>query len=314
MGLDKQEIINTPNYDISLEHQAILGYLTIAYVLGEGEVAAALETLAREEMLHLKWLCWAVTDQGGVPTLDPPQAGSHGGTPVEMLKTAVQHEVRIIADYEQQMVQIDDVKIKRLLQRLIEDSKRHRETVLGIIAGLEAEQATSSPPVGQPIPENTGQVIRLLNDDVREEYTAILQYLWQYFTARHCPFSKRFEDTAIQEMKHLGWLSEMVAELSGEPKIVPGRVNKTTDLVEALEADIGAERMAQQMYQQHINAIDEPEVQKLLGYIRQHEVFHEGTFSNMLAEVTQPADEEKAPAAARPGPTGKLTVGSLIRS
>jgi bacterioferritin len=314
MVLTQSEIINTLNHDVSLEHEAILGYLTIAYALGEGEAACELEELAREEMLHLKWLCWAVTDQGGVPDLDPPQTANHGGTPVELLKADAEQEIQVITEYEQQKAQIDDGKIKRLLERLIDDSKRHRETVLGIAAELEAEEAANAQePVGQPAPENVTQAINLLNDDVREEYTAILQYLWQYFTVKHCPFSKRFEDKAIQEMKHLGWLAEKVAELGGEPKIVVGHVNKTTDLVEALEADVTSERMAQQMYQQHINTIDNPEMQKLLGTIKQQEVFHEGVFRDMLAEVSQPADEEKAPEAARPGPAGRLTVGSLIR-
>lgn len=313
MAASQQEVIDILNSNLSLEHESILQYLLLAWALG-GDAGATLEGIAREEMLHLKWLAWAIVENGGTPNFKPPEAGLGGRSPLEILQAGAQFESQIIDDYRRQIAQIDDPKVNRLLERLIVDSERHRTKINKLIADLEVasppsqSQAESAHAVpggeAAELPETTRQAIELLNADFREEYGAILQYLWQYFTTRHCPASKRFEDKAIQEMKHMGWLGEKVMDLGGQPTVVPGHVALDTDLVQMLQNDIQGERAAQIQYQAHIDAIDDPGIKALLSFIKQHEVFHEASFQDLLKEVTR----EQKPQS----PVGRLTVGSLL--
>ena len=67
--MEKQEIIELLRKDMAGEHQAIIQYLFHAYALGEGEVAAEIEAIAREEMHHLDWLADAIVELGGDPNM-----------------------------------------------------------------------------------------------------------------------------------------------------------------------------------------------------------------------------------------------------
>ncbi|WP_367576063.1 ferritin-like domain-containing protein, partial [Nocardia mangyaensis] len=52
--LEREKIIQYYNYNISLEHSAIIQYLFQAYTIGEAETENELEEIAREEMKHLR--------------------------------------------------------------------------------------------------------------------------------------------------------------------------------------------------------------------------------------------------------------------
>ncbi len=277
-------------------------YLLLAWPLG-GDVRATLEGIAREEMLHLKWLAWAVVENGGKPDFKPPEVELHGKSPLEVLQAEAQFETRVIDDYRRQIAQVDDPKVKRLLERLIVDSERHHTKINALIANLQATEGAPGEEAVE-LPAGTQQTVQLLDADFREEYGAVLQYLWQYFTTKHCPASKRFEDKAIQEMKHMGWLGEKVIDLGGQPTTIPGHMVLNDDVVQMLHSNIAAERSAQAQYQAHIDAIDDPGIKALLSFIKQHEAFHEASFQDLLEEV---AREQQ-----RPGPAGRLTVGSLL--
>jgi rubrerythrin len=82
-------------------------------------------------------------------------------------------------------------------------------------------------------------------------------------------------------------------------------------------------------YNQQIEEIDHEELKALLVRVRDHEVYHDAVFSEMLEEVRAREEREEAapeeeveeapppPAEAEeppspPSPLGKLTVGSLV--
>ena len=56
----------------------------------------------------------------------------------------------------------------------------------------------------------------LLQESLEDEYTSVLQYLYRYFTSRD---GDEFEDYAIDEMKHMGWFAEALADSNIQPKL-----------------------------------------------------------------------------------------------
>ena len=94
--MEKQEIIELLRKDMAGEQQAIIQYLFHAYALGEGEVAAEIEAIAREEMYHLDWLADAIVELGGDPNMQrDPVDFDKAAPPKQMLKNAGLEQVAI---------------------------------------------------------------------------------------------------------------------------------------------------------------------------------------------------------------------------
>ncbi|MCL4458772.1 MAG: manganese catalase family protein [Chloroflexi bacterium] len=298
-----QEIITLLNEDITREHETIVQYLQHAYAIGEGAIACAIEEIAREEMWHLEWLSERVVGLGGDPTLE------RGGITIEkqataMLRDDIAQEEKAIAQYRRHIEAIGDEGTKKMLERILADEESHRDQFESMVKELEAAEGAAIEQTASPA---TQPIIGPLNADIRDEYTAILQYLHQSFIAADPETSNELEHRAIEEMKHLGWLSERVAELGGEPHIERGEIDRSVAIPEMLRANIRAEQQAQAQYSRHIEEIADPEVKSLLSRINLQEAYHEYQFKEMLEE----AEKSETPAPAAPSPTG-LTVGSLL--
>ena len=65
--MDTKKTIELLNQDLHLEHATIIQYLSHAYAFGEGELAGELESIAREEMQHFRWLAEEIVELGGRP-------------------------------------------------------------------------------------------------------------------------------------------------------------------------------------------------------------------------------------------------------
>jgi rubrerythrin len=118
-------------------------------------------------------------------------------------------------------------------------------------------------------------------------------------------------------------LAEEVAELDGHPDIERTALSLEGDTAQMLQADIEAERAVTMDYNRQLGEIEDEELHKLLTRIRDHEIYHDELFSDMLAEVkateakpkAEPEAEPELPAPEEPpSPLGKLTVGSLMKS
>ena len=97
-----------------------------------------------------------------------------------------------------------------------------------------------------------------------------------------------------------------------------------------LQADIEAERAVTMDYTHQLDQIEDEGLRKLLSRIREHEIYHDELFSDMLAEVqaeekepevaAEPQPEVKAKPEPEPEPEapsrllGRLTVGSLLET
>ena len=302
---DTSAIIGMLNSDMRDEHAAIVQYLQHAYAIGESGEACEIEAVARDEMRHFDWLAEAIVKLGGDPAVERGNVDLEGGGPVAWMGRDVAAEERAIAQYQQHIEAIDDAGIERLLRRILSDEQAHRDKFVSLSAELASEGKTAAAPLtarsGMEIPAHVRDA---LQTGVRHEYSVILQYLYHTFVMPECEVSRELEMQAINEMQHLGWLAEEVASGGGHPDIEHLELALEGGTAEMLEADIAAERAVTSAYTRQISQIDDTAVRDLLVRIRDHEIYHDELFSEMLAEVKE-AEEPR-------GPGLGFTVGSLI--
>ncbi len=310
---DIRTTIELLNADLRDEHAAIVQYLQHAYAIGEGEVAGEIEAIAREEMRHFDWLAEAIVELGGKPDMTRGEVDLVGNGPVEWMARDVLAEERAIAQYKAHIAAIDDPKIKRLLRRILSDEESHRDDFADLSDELAEEGVEAAGPLEARSAEGAPpHVVDILQTGVQHEYTVILQYLYHNFAMPHCEVSRELEMQAINEMQHLGWLSEELAEMGGHPLIEHTELALDGTPTEMLEADIEAERAVTLAYTRQLDEIEDEGLSKLLTRIRDHEIYHDKVFSDLLTEVEEMADASGTAPATPADSRCEFTVGSLM--
>ena len=321
--MDKKEIIALLKKDMQGEHQAIIQYLAHAYSMDEGGAAGALEAVAREEMRHFDWLADAISELGGDPSTERDPVDFSPGPVSEQLGKDVGLEDTAIAQYQAHIDAIDDEGVRLILSRILHDEKVHRTAFAEMAKAAEIASA-ESPQEGDKAPE-AGVPKRLgeiLNQGIRHEYTVVLQYLYHSFVTGDKEFSESLMMRAINEMQHMGWLSEEMAERGGEPDMSHTELFLSQDDEKNLEADIAVERAVSEDYTRHLPELNDEELEKLVTRIRDHEIFHIALFEDLLkeiraeegsAEVPEEESQPEEPATPSEPPEPTIpSVGSLI--
>jgi len=273
-----EEIIEMLKRDAEDEHAAIVQYVRHAYAIGETGEACEIEAIAREEMYHFKWLSEMIVKLGEKPTLERGSLDIGGPELADMMRRDVAAEERAIAQYREHIEAIDDEQVARLLKRILSDEEAHREQ----FEGLEDEVAELPAPEPE---ESDPEVADILNIGVRHEYTVILQYLFHSFMMSDCAVSRELEFHAINEMQHLGWLSEEAEEHGATPDIEHTEIDTSTDPSAMLQADIDAERAVTADYESQIEQLGDEKLRALLARIKDHEIYHDEIFSEMLEKL-----------------------------
>ncbi|MEA1872608.1 MAG: ferritin-like domain-containing protein [Chloroflexota bacterium] len=276
--MDKDKIIALLNQDLEGEHAAIIQYLVHAHAMGEGEMACEIEAIAREEMRHFDWLAETIVGLGGTPSLERGDMRTGGESVPDWMKNDVLQEEDGIALYEEHIRAIGDPKIKRLLQRILSDEKAHRGDFEHFVTKAQKESLRDLRGSRQD------KVAQTLNWGIEHEYTVILQYLLHSYMTPSKDVKKEMEDQAINEMQHLGWLSEELVGKKGSPRIEHTKVDKSTRTADMLRADIAIEKKVAAEYDRAAKEIEEPDLKELLARIRDHEVYHADVFDDLLKE------------------------------
>jgi bacterioferritin len=276
--MDKDKIIALLNQDLEGEQAAIIQYLVHAYALGEGEMACEIEAIAREEMRHFDWLAETIVSLGGTPTIERGDMRTGGEAVPDWMKNDVLQEKDAIALYEEHIKAIGDPKIKRLLKRILSDEKSHRGDFEHFVKKAQKENAKDLRGSRQD------KVTQVLNWGIEHEYTVILQYLLHSYMTPNKDVKREMDDQAINEMQHLGWLSEKMVGKKGTPKIEHTKVDKSTKTDDMLRADIEIEKKVAAAYERAAKEIEEPDLKELLIRIRDHEVYHADVFDDLLKE------------------------------
>lgn len=271
-------VIELLQKDLRDEHAAIIQYLNHAYAMGEGQMACEIEAIAREEMRHFDWLAETIVELGGTPEIERGQMRTGGGSVPDWMQNDVLQESDAIAQYEAHIKAIDDPKIKRLLERILSDEKAHRDKFEKYVgkAGREALKDMRG--------SRQDEVTKVLDWGIEHEYTVVLQYLIHSYMAKNENVKRQMEDQAVNEMQHIGWLAEEMVDGGGSPRIEHAQVFRSADMAENIRKDIEIEREVAAAYDKAAQEIDDPGLKKLLTRIRDHEIYHDKVFSDLLNE------------------------------
>ena len=155
--------------------------------------------------------------------------------------------------------------------------------------------------------QDPSKVIAMLNEDIRGEHAAIVQYLRHAYAMEEGELACEIEAIARDEMRHLDWLAETVAELGGEPDLVRGQMTIGGDSIsEWMQRDVGLEKDAIALYEEHIAAIEDRKIKRLLRRIVSDEVAHRHDFEHFVEKSKKKAMEPVAPLEAPAGKPSKL--------
>jgi bacterioferritin len=279
--MDKDKIIALLNKDLENEHGAIIQYLGHAYAMGEGEMACEIEAISREEMRHLDWLAETIVELGGTPSLERGKMLMEGKSVAEWMANDVSLEEGAVAQYKEHIKAIDDLKIKRLLERILSDEESHHGEFEHFVDKAQKEGGKDIRGARQD------KVTRFLNWAIEHEYTVILQYMFQSYMTSDEAAKRELEDQAINEMQHLGWLAEAIVDIGGNPRIEHTEVDQLIKTADMFRADIEIEDEVTAEYGRAAKEIEDPDLKKLLIRIRSHEIYHKEVFSNRLKEKQQ---------------------------
>ena len=272
------KIIDMLNKDLEGEHAAIIQYLVHAYAMGEGEMACEIEAIAREEMRHFDWLAEIIVGLGGVPTIKRGDMRTGGEAVADWMRNDVQQEEEGIALYEEHIKAIDNPKMKRLVERILSDEKAHRGQFEHFVDKAKREGAKDLRGTRQD------RVTGILDWGIEHEYTVILQYLLHSYMTTNDEVKEELQDQAINEMQHLGWLSEELVDGGGTPRIERTEVDQSRKTGDMLRADIKIEQEVAAEYDRAAKEIEDPGLKELLIRIRDHEVYHAEVFGDLLKE------------------------------
>ncbi len=127
------------------------------------------------------------------------------------------------------------------------------------------------------------KIIELLNLDLEGEHGAIIQYLTHAYGMGEGEMSCEIEALAREEMRHLDWLAETIVELGGTPSLKRGNMRMGGKAVsEWMANNVLLEDDAIKLYKEHIQAIDDPKIKRLLKRILSDEESHRGDFQHFV--------------------------------
>ncbi|MFZ2071178.1 MAG: ferritin-like domain-containing protein [Halobacteriota archaeon] len=132
------------------------------------------------------------------------------------------------------------------------------------------------------------EIIRLLNEDFVREIEATMIYVRNAFIMNQCDPSRVTEDIAIDEMRHMWWLADLIVKRGGKPGMKHKELDfGGEDLKSQLERQIALETEGIERYKQHIDAIDDAEVVGVLKHILDEEKRHRKEFRMRLERINE---------------------------
>lgn len=159
------------------------------------------------------------------------------------------------------------------------------------------------------------EIIARLNEDLTGEVEAILVYMNHHFILDDKGAELELLEIALDEMRHVQWLGEKIADLGGAPELTPRRLRfNGTDVKSAVSHAVMLEEEAIEGYRRHMEEIPDPKIKRMLNHIMEEEEDHHEKFTELLQELeaggTEIASTEGI--VIKEKKTGKeITVGDL---
>ncbi len=126
---------------------------------------------------------------------------------------------------------------------------------------------------------DTKETIRLLNEAFVHEIEATMLYVRNAFIMPQCDPSRVTEAIAVDEMRHMNWLADLIVKRGGKPSMEHKELDfGGDDLRSQLENQVVHETEAIEMYKRQIGLIDDAEVVGVLKHILDEEKRHRKEF------------------------------------
>jgi bacterioferritin len=127
------------------------------------------------------------------------------------------------------------------------------------------------------------KIIALLNQDLEGEHAAVIQYLVHAYAMGEGEMACEIEAIAREEMRHFDWLAETIVSLGGTPSLERGDMRTGGGSVpDWMKNDVLQEKDAIALYEEHIKAIGDPKIKRLLRRILSDEKSHQGDFEHFV--------------------------------
>jgi len=130
------------------------------------------------------------------------------------------------------------------------------------------------------------KIVELLNQNLEGEHGAIIQYLTHAYAMGEGEMACEIEAIAREEMRHLDWLAEVIVELGGTPSFERGKMRMGGESVaDWMKNNVLLEEDAISIYREHIKAVDDPKIKRLLQRILSDEESHHGDFQHFVKKA-----------------------------
>ena len=133
---------------------------------------------------------------------------------------------------------------------------------------------------------DTKETIRLLNEAFVHEIEATMIYVRNSFIIPQCDPSRITEAIAVDEMRHMNWLADLIVKRGGKPSMEHKELDfGGDDLRSQLEHQVVHETEAIEMYKRMIGLIEDDEVVGVLKHILDEEKRHRKEFRMRLERM-----------------------------
>ncbi len=130
------------------------------------------------------------------------------------------------------------------------------------------------------------EIIRILNQDFIREIEATLIYVRNAFIIQKCDPARVTEAIAVDEMRHMNWLADLIVKRGGKPSMEHKELDfGGDDLYGQLKKQISLETEGIEIYSQQIESIDDAEVVGVLKHILDEEKRHRKEFRMRLDKL-----------------------------
>ena len=274
----RSELIALLLKDIALEHSAIIQYLYHIFLIKDAEITEEIEKIARQEMRHMKWFAQKVVQLGGEVELDRVEEEIKVGGPdwASMLENDVNAEQVAIDTYTEQLEEVKDDSVKKLLERVIHDESAHKDEFSELLEEVKNREFSE-----EEVRAADEKSVELINRLLKEEYKIILDYLYNFFHSKNCEYKDIMLDLAIESMVHMGELGEKLGDLGGIPDLSMPELKKT----KTVEEHILYEESSREEYLQRAKEVSDPSLKKLLDWIEGQEEYHKQRLVEFLKRM-----------------------------
>ncbi|WP_174591440.1 ferritin-like domain-containing protein [Methanocella conradii] len=133
---------------------------------------------------------------------------------------------------------------------------------------------------------NNEEIVRLLNEAFIHEVENTMVYVRNSFIMKECDVSRITEGIAVDEMRHMWWLAELITKRGGKPSMEHRVLDFGGDgLKGQLERQIALETEAIEMYKRMIELVNDLEVVGVARHILDEERRHRKEFKERLSGV-----------------------------